>query len=109
MAEQRYGRAVTGQGWAFEAELWRWPARSDVWVFARLPDDVSADIRDVPRPRAGFGAVKVAVAVGGSRWSTSVFPESAEGAYVLPVKRAVREAEGLAVGDVARIAVQLLT
>jgi Domain of unknown function (DUF1905) len=90
----------------FVAELWRWESRADVWVFARLPDDVSAEIRDVPRLRAGFGAVKVLVTLGGSRWSTSVFPESAQGAYVLPVKRAVRVAEHLGVGDAARIAVE---
>ena len=90
----------------FAAELWRWESRTDLWVFARLPDDVSADIRDVPRLRAGFGSVKVLATMGGSHWSTSVFPESAQGAYVLPVKRAVRAAEHVDVGDVARITVE---
>ena len=105
---RRYGPEVADLRWRFEAELWRWSARPDLWVFASVPDDASAEIRAVPRPRSGFGAVRVAVAVGGSRWSTSVFPESAEGAYVLPVKRSVREAEGLGVGDVARIELALV-
>ena len=99
---------MAGLRCAFEAELWQWEARPEVWVFARLPEDVSAEIRDVPRPRAGFGAVRVGVVLGGSRWSTSVFPESADGCYVLPVKRSVREAEGLDVGDVARVELELL-
>ncbi|GAA4960883.1 DUF1905 domain-containing protein [Kineococcus glutinatus] len=92
----------------FTAELWRWEARPDLWVFVRLPADVSAEIRDVPRPRSGFGAVPVRVACGGSRWSTSVFPESADGAYVLPVKKAVRDGERLALGDRARFVVEVL-
>ena len=88
----------------FSAELWR-AAGDGAWVFARLPADVSAEIRDLPRPRAGFGSVRVRVTLGGSRWSTSVFPESTS-AYVLPVKRAVRAAEGVEVGDVVRISVE---
>lgn len=90
----------------FTAPLWRWAARTDEWVFVSLPEDVSAEIAAVPRLRAGFGAVKVQVQVGGSRWRTSVFPQSADGPYVLPLKRAVRLAEGLEVGDEARIVVR---
>ena len=92
----------------FSAELWRWDARPDLWVFVRLPDDVSAEVRDVPRPRAGFGAVPVRVTCGGSSWTTSVFPESADGAYVLPLKRAVRTAESLEPGGSARFVVEVL-
>ena len=41
--------------------------------------------------------------MGGSRWRTSVFPQSKECTYVLPVKRAVREAEGVDIGDTVEI------
>lgn len=92
----------------FAAQLWRWAARTEEWVFVRLPDDVSAEIADVPRPRAGFGAVKVSASIGRSRWRTSIFPEGAGGPYVLPVKKAIRAAEGLVVGDVARIGIETL-
>ena len=93
---------MAGTRYEFAAELWRWAARTEEWVFVRLPADVSADIADVPRPRAGFGAVKVSATIGGSRWRTSIFPERTGGPYVLPVKKAVRAAEGLEVGDLAR-------
>lgn len=69
------GSAVAGTRYEFAAELWRWAATQQ-WVFLRLPDDVSAEIADVPRPRAGFGAVKVAATIGGSRWRTSIFPSA---------------------------------
>jgi hypothetical protein len=39
--------------------------------------------------------------VGTTSWTTSIFPGSGGGPYVLPVKRAVRRAEDLDVGDVA--------
>ena len=47
------------------------------------------------------------VVVGGSSWATSIFPDSRRG-YVLPVKRAVRKAEALEVGDVAAVTVELV-
>ena len=40
-------------------------------------------------------------------WTTSIFPASQAG-YVLPVKRAVRVAEALDVGDVAAVTVELI-
>jgi hypothetical protein len=38
----------------------------------------------------------------------SIFPDSASGCYVLPVKRAARRAEGLDAGDVATAAVEVI-
>jgi hypothetical protein len=97
---------VAGTRYEFSAELWRWAARSEKWVFVRLPDDVSAEIAAVPRLRAGFGAVKVTATIGGSRWRTSIFPERTGGPYVLPIRQAVRAAEDLDVGDVTRVGVE---
>lgn len=99
---------TAGVRYEFTAELWRWAARPDEWVFVRLPAEMSAEIADVPRVRAGFGAVKVAVTLGRSRWRTSIFPEAADGPYVLPLKRAVRDAERLDIGDTARIGIELV-
>ncbi|WP_338404036.1 DUF1905 domain-containing protein [Cellulosimicrobium arenosum] len=97
-----------GARFEFEAELWRWEARTDSWVFAALPEDVSDEIAELPLPPAGFGSVKVRVTIGGSCWSTSVFPDAGRKTYVLPVKAAVRSAEQVDVGDVVRIGVETL-
>ncbi|MFP5290201.1 MAG: DUF1905 domain-containing protein, partial [Actinomycetes bacterium] len=43
----------------------------------------------------------------GSEWATSVFPDSKMGCYLLPVKKAVRQAEGLAAGSTARVQLEL--
>ena len=96
--------------WRFEAEAWLWAARTDSWVFVRVPEEVSAEIHDFADsfPRRGFGGVAVLVRVGGSSWRTSVFPESGSGCYVLPLKRAVREAEGVEVGAPVDVDLELV-
>ncbi|GAB7038383.1 MULTISPECIES: DUF1905 domain-containing protein [Catenuloplanes] len=94
----------------FEAPLWEWDARRESWTFVSLPEDVSEDIKHLTGGlRRGFGAVKVRAVVGRSEWSTSIFPDSRRGAYVLPVKRAVRERNGLSPGDVTAVTVEVLT
>jgi Domain of unknown function (DUF1905) len=95
---------------AFEAELWIWDARrADTWTFVSLPADASEEIRDLTGgPRRAFGSLRVRATVGGSTWTTSIFPDSTRGGYVLPVKRAVRTAESLDTGDIATVTVELV-
>ena len=50
----------------------------------------------------GFGAIKVQAVIGGSQFSTSVFPQKGDG-WLLPVKAAVRKAEALDEGDVVKV------
>ena len=57
--------------------------------------------------RRGFGSVKVHVQVGGSRWSTSVFPQK-QGGWFLPVKKAICRAEQLEEGDDVAVQLELL-
>lgn len=104
---RHHGR-VAGTRFEFEAELWRWEARTDSWVFAALPEDVSDEIAELPLPPAGFGSVKVEVTLGAQRWSTSVFPDAQRKTFVVPIKAAVRRAEGVDVGDRVRIGVETL-
>ncbi len=93
--------------WTFEAETWRWQARSDSWIFVTVPPEVSAQIADVPRPPSGFGSVRVRVRIGETRWGTSVFPDARLGCYVLAIKKAVRVAEGVEEGAPVRVELQL--
>jgi len=94
---------------AFDAELWLWDARrTQSWTFVSLPAGQSEEIRDLAGGlRRGFGSVRVRATIGTSTWTTSIFPGS-QGGYVLPVKRPVRVAEGLDVGDMATVTVELI-
>jgi hypothetical protein len=107
---------------SFSAELWEWSSRTS-WFFLSVPPDQSAEIEDQPRPPRGFGSVKVRVRIGESRWDTSIFPSSGTSSvaspatvaggsavreYVLPVKKAVRRAEDVEVGDTVSVELELL-
>jgi hypothetical protein len=92
----------------FDAELWLWDARrADAWVFVGLPVGESDEIRDLAGGlRRGFGSLRVRATIGSSAWRTSIFPGRA--GYVLPVKRSIRVAEALDVGDTATVTVELI-
>jgi len=80
----------------FDAILWKWQARTDSWTFVSLPAEVADEVLDVAGPvTRGFGSVRVEVTVGRTTWGTSIFPDAKAGTYVLPIKMAVRRAEGL--------------
>ena len=87
----------------FSAELWRHEGDA-AWWFVTVPGAVSDEIRaQTDSGRPGFGSVRVQVTVGATTWTTSVFPDSKRGGYLLPVKKDVRSREGLEVGDVVTV------
>lgn len=90
----------------FDGEVRRWQARTESWFFADLPEGLSDDLRELPSPRRGFGSLRVSARIGGSEWTTSIFPGT--GGYALPLKRAVREAERLSEGDVVEVTLDIL-
>ncbi|WP_372733966.1 DUF1905 domain-containing protein [Nocardioides sp.] len=91
----------------FEAELWEHEGQG-AWCFVTVPDETSEDIRLSGAEPAGFGSIRVEVTVGASTWQTSVFPDKTSGCFVLPVKKAVRTAEGIEVGDLMSVEIQPL-
>jgi hypothetical protein len=90
----------------FEAPLWLHTAEGG-WHFVTLPSGVSDEIEEhAADSRRGFGSVPVQVTIGGTTWRTSIFPDTKAGAYVLPVKKAVRQAERISAGDVVEVTVE---
>ena len=74
-----------------------------------VPPDVSDDIEARSAGSArGFGSVRVQAQIGTTSWATSVFPDSERGAYVLPVKKAVRIGEAIDPGDQVMVELRLL-
>ena len=82
--------------------LWRWVSASGANLyFLRFTGEVAkaisalAIMRRLERGgRRGWGALRVEARIGATRWTTSIFPGDGE-SWLLPVKRGVREAEGL--------------
>ena len=82
--------------------MWLW--KSDAaWHFLTVPEEVADEIEDMPMNRGGFGSVRVQVTIGSSTWGTSIFPSKDVGSFILPLKKLVRVAEGLGVGDVCSV------
>lgn len=95
-------------GESFRAPLWAAQSTGS-WVFVTLPEANSEAIRSVPRPPTpGFGSLRVCATVGNTTWSTSIFPDAKSGCYVLPVKKAVRSAEAVGVGDIVEVTVEVV-
>ncbi|MCZ8181513.1 MAG: DUF1905 domain-containing protein [Beijerinckiaceae bacterium] len=76
-------------------KVWSGPA---AWFFVALPQAEAGMIR-MAVPRRGFGSVRVKARIGEARWTTSIFPDTKAGTYLLPVKAAIRKAERLSDGD----------
>jgi len=89
----------------FASTIWRYPGEA-AWRFVSLPETISREIQLFHPRRAGFGAVKVTAAIGGSEWRTSLFPDKKTGRYLLPIKAEVRKRENLA--DGAELEVRLV-
>lgn len=82
---------------AFEAEIieWRGPAP---FIFAVIPEEHGGAIRYASLGQSyGWGVVPVMARIGGTDFTTTLFPR--DGAYLLPVKVAVQRAEGVGLGD----------
>ena len=85
----------------FSGEIWFWRGPAP-WHFITVPED---ECRELERAAAlvsyGWGMIPVEAQVGGTAWTTSLFPK--DGRYIVPVKAGVRKAEGLEVGETVAI------
>lgn len=92
----------------FTAEVWEWSSRT-TWFFVSVPEDQADDIEEqYGRRAAGFGSVRVEATIGSTTWRTSIFPSTENETYVLPLKKAVRTAEGLGPGISATVQLRIL-
>ncbi|WP_242494866.1 DUF1905 domain-containing protein [Nocardioides zhouii] len=90
----------TGLEIEFSGELveWRGPAP---YYFVPLPPDEADLVDEVKAEVAYWGVVPVRARIGGTDFTTSMFPR--EETWFLPVKAAVRRAEGIELGEVVGV------
>lgn len=87
--------------------LWRYPTQAAAWYFVTIDATATAQIKSQPRPKKGWGSVRVQATIGHTTWDTSIFP-SKEGVYLLPVKASVRKAEDLFEGESVTVLLKLV-
>jgi uncharacterized protein DUF1905 len=81
----------------FTGPIWFWKGPAP-WHFVTVPDEESAAIEATSAMVSyGWGVIPVTAQIGGTKWTTSLFPK--DGLYLVPLKTWVRKAEGLELGD----------
>jgi hypothetical protein len=81
----------------FSGDVWFWRGPSP-YHFVTVPDEECSALQAASsRVSYGWGMIPVTARIGGTVWTTSLFPK--DGAYIVPLKDRVRAAEGLEVGD----------
>jgi hypothetical protein len=99
---------MASPAFSFRAEVWEHEGPGS-WHFVSLPTSVADEIEETSGGKgAGFGSVRVEATVGSTRWCTSLFPDAGRRTYVLPLKKAVRQAEGLSPGSMTTIDVTVI-
>lgn len=90
------------------SRVWEWQGKGS-WHFVTIEKSEADEIKkDWPWPRKGFGSIPVNVAIGKTTWKTSVFPEK-EGTYLLPIKKAVRQKEGVMIGQTISVVIEVIS
>ena len=86
---------------AFRGEVVFWKGPSP-FHFISVPEAECGEIAAVAGiVTCGWGAIPVTVRVGDTTWTTSLFPR--KGGYLVPVRDAVRRAEGIELGDLVNL------
>lgn len=91
--------------WRFEGTLFAWRGPSP-YHFVAVPEAHCPAIQQAAAWFSyGWGVVPVRALLGKTEFTTSLIPK--DGRFLLPVKDAVRSAEGLAVGDSVTVRVAI--
>ncbi len=102
----------TGQ-FKFKSKIWLWNIEKGSWHFVTIPEDISNEIYFAQKlknmgQKRGFGSIKVEVLIGNSKFNTSIFPNSKDKTYVLPLKAIIRKAENLNAGDEINVEIKII-
>jgi Domain of unknown function (DUF1905) len=86
-----------------ELFFWRGPSP---FHFVTVPDKESAEIHAVANHVTyGWGVIPVSARIGDTVWNTSLFPK--DRGYAVPVKKSVRDAEQINLGDVVDVVLEI--
>jgi len=90
--------------WTFTGEVieWRGPAP---YLFAVMTPEESDDLKEAARALTYWGQVPVRVTIGGTEFTTALFPR--DGRYLVPVKAAVQRAEAIRQGAIVQVVLRL--
>ena len=88
-----------------EGEIWFWRGPAP-FHFVTVPPVESARIHDVAAVVTyGWGMIPATVTIGGTTVTTALWPK--DGGYIVPIKKVLQDREGLGVGDVVEVVLDI--
>lgn len=91
---------------SFSRPVWYWRGPAPFY-FVTVPEPIAKEIKAHERMATyGWGMIPVEVTIGGTTWTTSLWPK--DGTYVVPLKVVVRTAEGIEEGDTVSLLMSVL-
>lgn len=89
----------------FSGELWYWRGPAPFY-FLTVPEREAKAIKELERlVTYGWGMIPAVVRIGGTEWKTALWPK--DGAYVVPLKARVRQAERLEEGQIVEVVLEI--
>lgn len=93
---------------SFQGKVFRWAA-NEAFFLVSVTKNLSDEIKEISDGLTnGFGSLKVEARIGTTVWRTSIFPDSKSGLFDLPLKASVRKENGLEVGSVTKVELEIL-
>jgi hypothetical protein len=90
-----------------KSEVWLYPGMAG-WYFISVPKKQGEKIKERFKSKArGWGSLPVIVAIGKTKWKTSIFPDKKSGTYLLPLKAEVRKKEEIMKGDTVNFSIEI--
>ena len=96
------------KNYQFTTKLWEWPNEKASWFFLSVPNEYYEQIKHSAPQKRGFGSVRIQAAIGQTTWQTSVFPNSRDKIFLLPVKQEIRRAEGFGLDDSVTVKIKIM-
>lgn len=97
------------QKYKLKGKVFLWSGDKAAWHFLGIDKGPASEIRkNFGGIAKGFGSLPVQVTIGKTAWKTSIFPDSKNGTYLLPLKASVRKAEAIYAGDEVTFIVKVL-
>lgn len=91
---------MTKKIFTLKGRVWLYPGEIASWHFVNLPKKESQEIKETfGKHSPGWGSLPVSVTIGETTWKTSIFPDKRSDNYLLPLKAAIRQKEGIREGD----------
>ena len=89
----------------FDGKIWHWRGPAP-YYFVTVPAEESSDLKAISGAVTyGWGVIPVRARIGQTEFQTSLFPKA--GAYLVPLKDRVRQAENLREGDTVTIQLEV--